>query len=269
MPRALPIHVNRSDHHDVDARTKRFVPEGPFVVRIRNHGQGSHVHVSVTGELALDASSSDDNPFLEPDETLEVPVGVTTDLRPAQGSVVVTTGYGRNEVSVDVEVRSESGEDDARSTGEPTGQHAAAASSRAGDGTGSAGGTGSGGGTSSVTSTSSVTGSGVGAHTGSDTGGVAERLSATAAGLRDRAASVGELSPDALSVDAISGGGAGAVLPARPSFDAGTALLVALTLLALLAAGTVLQLFSGPVVTVSVLAVVGTVLAAGVYLLLQ
>lgn len=263
MPRALPIHVNRSDHQDVDARTKRFVPEGPFVVRIRNHGQGSHVHVSVTGELALDASSSGDNPFLEADETLEVPVDVTTDLRPAQGSVVVTTGYGRNEVSVDVEVRSEGDQDDARSTGEPTGQHAAAASSRAGDGTGSADGTGSSDGTSSVT------GSGVGSHTGSDTGGVAERLSATAAGLRDRAASVGGLSADALSVDAISGGGAEAVLPVRPSFDAGTALLVALTLLALLAAGTVLQLFSGPVVTVSVLAVVGTVLAAGVYLLLQ
>lgn len=104
MTRSLQVHVNRDDHHDVSARTKRFTARGPFVVQVHNRGEGSHVHVAASGELATDSDLADANPYVEPGETLEVPIRVTTDLRPATGTVTVTTGYGRNEASVDVRV---------------------------------------------------------------------------------------------------------------------------------------------------------------------
>lgn len=104
MTRSLEVHVNRSDHHDVSTRTKRFAARGPFTVALTNHGEGVHVHLSVSGDLEIGDATFDGNPFLEADGTLEVPVAVTTDLRPTSGTVDVTSGYGRTGVSVDVDV---------------------------------------------------------------------------------------------------------------------------------------------------------------------
>lgn len=104
MPDALGVELNRSDHHAIEPVSDSFETDGPFVVRIHNHGEGSHVHCSLSGDLASTATVAEDNPFLEPDETVEIPIEVPTDLRPARGTLELSTGYGRESVAVGVVV---------------------------------------------------------------------------------------------------------------------------------------------------------------------
>lgn len=264
MPRALQVHVNRGDHHDVSARTKRFVPEGPFEVHVTNHGEGSHVHVAVSGDLAIVDGLQDDNPFLEGGDTLVVAVDVTTDLRPARGTVEVTTGYGRNSASVDVEVR----EDGAGGADAAAGDAATAPTET----------TTAGGAVDADRSPTDRASSAAAALRDALPDGVAGTVSSlrerapslpssTDAPGRDGAAANRSVGDDARAEAGASHGVAG-LLP-RPSLDVGTVLLLALTLLGLLVAATALELFSGPAITASVLAVVATVLVAGAYLLVR
>jgi hypothetical protein len=102
---ALVVDLNRSSHHAIEPASDSFETDGPFVVRVENHGEGSHVHCSITGDLATTATVTEGNPFLEPDEVVEIPVDVRTDLRPARGSLELSTGYGRESVSIEVLVR--------------------------------------------------------------------------------------------------------------------------------------------------------------------
>ncbi|AGM99960.1 hypothetical protein L593_00030 [Salinarchaeum sp. Harcht-Bsk1] len=105
MTDALAVHLNRSKHHAIEPASDSFETDGPFVVRIQNHGEGSHVHCSLSGDLATTATITDGNPFLEPDDVVDVPIDVRTDLRPARGTLELSTGYGRESVAVDVLVR--------------------------------------------------------------------------------------------------------------------------------------------------------------------
>lgn len=105
MTDALVVDLNRSSHHAIEPASESFETDGPFVVRVENHGEGSHVHCSISGDLATTATVTEGNPFLEPDEVVEIPVDVRTDLRPARGSLELSTGYGRESVSIEVLVR--------------------------------------------------------------------------------------------------------------------------------------------------------------------
>lgn len=105
MTDTLAVHLNRSTHHAIEPASESFETDGPFVVRVQNHGDGSHVHCSLRGDLASTATVTDGNPFLEPDEVVEIPVDVRTDLRPARGTLELSTGYGRESVEIDVLVR--------------------------------------------------------------------------------------------------------------------------------------------------------------------
>ena len=105
MTDALVVHLNRSNHHAIEPASDSFETDGPFVVRIENHGEGSHVHCSLSGDLASTATVIDGNPFLEPDDVVDVPIDVSTDLRPARGTLELSTGYGRESVAIGVLVR--------------------------------------------------------------------------------------------------------------------------------------------------------------------
>lgn len=105
MTDALVVDLNRSSHHAIEPASESFETDGPFVVRVENHGEGSHIHCSLSGDLATTATVTEGNPFLEPGEVVEIPVDVRTDLRPARGSLELSTGYGRESVSIEVLVR--------------------------------------------------------------------------------------------------------------------------------------------------------------------
>lgn len=107
MSQPLVVHVNRGDHHVLEPASARHETGGPFVVRLQNHGEGCHVHLSLSGEIARAGTVDDPNPFLAPESVLEVPIQVETELRPARGELEVSTGYGRESVTVDVLVRDE------------------------------------------------------------------------------------------------------------------------------------------------------------------
>ncbi|GAB3682251.1 hypothetical protein GCM10028857_07740 [Salinarchaeum chitinilyticum] len=108
MTDALVVHLNRSEHHAIEPASDSFETDGPFVVRIQNHGEGSHMHCSLSGDLASTATVTEGNPFLEPEDVVEVPVDVRTDLRPARGTLELSTGYGRESVAIGVLVRESS-----------------------------------------------------------------------------------------------------------------------------------------------------------------
>lgn len=105
MTDALVVDLNRSSHHAIEPASESFETDGRFVVRVQNHGEGSHIHCSLSGDLATTATVTEGNPFLEPDEIVEIPIDVRTDLRPARGELELSTGYGRESSSIEVLVR--------------------------------------------------------------------------------------------------------------------------------------------------------------------
>lgn len=108
MTDSLVVHLNRSEHHAIEPASDSFETDGPFVVRVQNHGEGSHLHCSLSGDLASTATITEGNPFLEPDDVVEIPVDVRTELRPARGTLELSTGYGRESVAIGVLVRESS-----------------------------------------------------------------------------------------------------------------------------------------------------------------
>lgn len=254
MTRALDIHVNRTDHHDVETRTKRFAPDGPFEVHVQNHGEGLHVHVAVTGEFAFESAQFDGNPFVESDSTLELPVRPTTDDRPASGTVEVTAGYGQNGVSVDVDLVDDSA--DASGDRSTVDRSAGSSDGRASGRVPSSASTGSGASRSNPSASSS---SGATAAFG----GIASLPAALATRGSEVVARFTALVPSSRGTDTAEGSEADA--PAA-SFDAGSVLLAALASLAICAAAAALALFSGPAVAIGVVAVFLTVIGVGLYL---
>lgn len=225
MTDALVVHLNRSEHHAIEPASDSFETDGPFVVRIQNHGEGSHVHCSLSGDLASTATVTEGNPFLEPDEIVEIPVDVRTDLRPARGTLELSTGYGRESVAIGVLVR--------ESSNVPT-----SPIERDRDASGDSGETGAGGAKRDAVAAS---------------GGVA---------AAERAGNDGD-SMDVLHriTDAIDD----AVDSVTPRRDAGTGLLAGLALVAILVAVVAWQFVEGAVVRLAVLVVLATVIgAAGV-----
>jgi len=100
----LVVHVNRGDHRDLEPAVAHHETSGPFVVRFENHGEGSHVHLSLGGDLGAVGTVEDPNPFLAPETPLEVSVEVDRAHRPLSGTVELSTGYGQESVTVDVEL---------------------------------------------------------------------------------------------------------------------------------------------------------------------
>lgn len=218
MSQPLVVHVNRDDHHTLEPAARGFEASGPFVLRLENHGAGCHLHLTFHGDLAPGRALEDDNPYLDADGTLEVPVDVTSDLRPARGSVEIVTGYGQSSVTVEVQVTDGAGASpDAADGG--TGAPAGAGGTVAGE----------------PGPTPSPAGGSPGQGEDHDGGPVLPRTDAIRAAV--------------------------------PEFTAATALLAGLALLALVVAAAALRTIEGTAVAVGVLAVIGTVVGAGLYLL--
>jgi len=217
---ALVVHLNRSEHHAIEPASDSIETDGPFVVRVQNHGEGSHIHCSIAGDLASTATVAEGNPFLEPEEVVEIPVDVRTDLRPARGTLELSTGYGRESVTIGVLVRESSSVPTSPIERDPADTESKGATSN------------------SPAPAASTAGSTEVAEQGSD-----EESTHAVGGV---VTTVEETTSDV--VDSLT-----------PRLDAGTGLLAGLSLLAVLIAIGAWQFVDGAVVRLAVIVVLATV----------
>ncbi|MFB6160852.1 MAG: hypothetical protein ABEJ61_06705 [Haloferacaceae archaeon] len=100
---SLPVELNRDRRHEVRV-VGSFETDGPFGVDLTNHGDGVHVHLNLAGDLARVASLPETNHYVEADSTTTVAVDVSPVDEPVAGELRIATGYGSEEVAVDVTV---------------------------------------------------------------------------------------------------------------------------------------------------------------------
>jgi len=98
----LAVAVNAGGPRTLEA-PEAFAAGGEFVVALTNHGDPTHVHLALDGELADAAALADTHPFVERDATETVRI----DLAPGtavSGQLRIATGHGATTRTVEVEV---------------------------------------------------------------------------------------------------------------------------------------------------------------------
>jgi len=71
-----------------------FETDGPFEVRLRNHGEAIHVHLNLDDELSAAARLAETNHYVEPYSQRSVPIETRAVSTPVTGRLKVVTGYG-------------------------------------------------------------------------------------------------------------------------------------------------------------------------------
>ena len=104
MPDDLVIHLNRSERHAIEPAESSLAVAVSFEVAIENHGDGSHVNLSLGGDLAAGGAVGTPSPFVPAGETVRLMVAITTEHRPLEGTLSVATGYGRTQIELPVSV---------------------------------------------------------------------------------------------------------------------------------------------------------------------
>lgn len=101
MPETLTVDINKEGIHSVSA-PERIESERSLSIELRNHGQPTHVHLRLDGELASRASLGATNHYVETDRRM-VELTVVEDVElPVTGRLEVVTGYGQQSSSVEV-----------------------------------------------------------------------------------------------------------------------------------------------------------------------
>jgi hypothetical protein len=102
VPETLEVDLNRGTVHAVEA-PPAFEATGSFAVALRNHGEPTHVHLTLDGDLAAHAAVESTNCFVGGDSQF-VDVAVGDAEPPVSGRLEVVTGYGAERTSVEVTV---------------------------------------------------------------------------------------------------------------------------------------------------------------------
>lgn len=98
---SLTVHLNRQGPRDLDAPAT-FETRRPFDVVLKNHGDGSHVHLELDDALASVARLSTDTVFVDGDVSERVRVDTRPVEDPIEGTLRVAVGYGAEERAIDV-----------------------------------------------------------------------------------------------------------------------------------------------------------------------
>ena len=113
-PDVVTVTVDRTGTDELTASAPAVDAEGPLEVHLESTGGPAHVHGRLAGDLAdvarLEALGSDDgdggdgNYYVAPDapRTLLVDLEPTTLEQPIEGTLVLATGYGAVETTVDI-----------------------------------------------------------------------------------------------------------------------------------------------------------------------
>lgn len=96
MPDELPVHISREELHAIEVPPE-FETDGPFDVRLINHGESMHAHLhldeSLSGVASLDAS----NHYVESESERLVRIDVATDRLGGSevfGKLKLVSAYG-------------------------------------------------------------------------------------------------------------------------------------------------------------------------------
>lgn len=114
MPGELPVHVNRGELHSLDVQPS-FEGDGPFDVRLVNHGESLHVHVHLDDGLSRVAHVDAANHYVESESERFVRVDVNEDAlsrEPIRGKIKVASAYGAETRWIDVELAEPEEEDE-------------------------------------------------------------------------------------------------------------------------------------------------------------
>lgn len=104
MPDDLRVHLNRDERHAIEPVDSSLAVADSFEVVIENHGDGSHVNIGLGGDLAAGGAAATPNPFVPTNETIRIAVDITTDHRPLEGVLLISTGYGQTRIELPVSV---------------------------------------------------------------------------------------------------------------------------------------------------------------------
>lgn len=104
MPDTLPVDVNRTHLHSVEAPDS-FTTTGSFDIELENHGEAVHVHVHLDDSLSEVASIDSINHHLRPGAVRRVPVVVHRDDESVSGRLKVASAYGAETRYVDLSLR--------------------------------------------------------------------------------------------------------------------------------------------------------------------
>jgi hypothetical protein len=115
VPAELPVHVNRDELHSLEVPPS-FEAEGPFDVRLVNHGESLHVHIHLDDGLSRVAHLDAANHYVERDSERFVRVDVDETAlgrEPIRGKIKVASAYGAQTRWIDVELAESEEEDEA------------------------------------------------------------------------------------------------------------------------------------------------------------
>lgn len=104
MPAELPVHINRDELHSLDVQPS-FEADGPFDVRLVNHGEALHVHLHLDDGLSRVARIDAANHYVEGESERFVRVDVDEEAlgsQPIRGKIKVASAYGAKTRWIDV-----------------------------------------------------------------------------------------------------------------------------------------------------------------------
>ncbi len=92
---SLSVDLNRDGLYEI-AVPQSFEADGPFEVRLRNHGEAIHVHLNVDDELSKVTRLAETNHYVEPYGQRSVHIETQTVSTAVTGRLKIVTGYGTN-----------------------------------------------------------------------------------------------------------------------------------------------------------------------------
>ncbi len=90
---SLSVDLNRDGLYEI-AVPQSFETDGPFEVRLRNHGEAIHVHLNLDDELSRVAGLAETNHYVEPYGHRSVHIETQTVPTTVNGRLKIVTGYG-------------------------------------------------------------------------------------------------------------------------------------------------------------------------------
>ena len=89
----LSVDLNRDGLHRIAAPSE-FETDGPFEIRLRNHGEAIHVHLNLDEELSTVGSLGESNHYVAPYSRRSVEIDTKQTDTPVTGRLKVVTSYG-------------------------------------------------------------------------------------------------------------------------------------------------------------------------------
>jgi len=89
----LSVDLNRDGLHEI-AAPSAFETDGPFEIRLCNHGEAVHVHCNLDDDLSAVAGLAETNHYVEPYSRRTVQVDTRGTNTPVTGRLKIVTAYG-------------------------------------------------------------------------------------------------------------------------------------------------------------------------------